>query len=225
MAGGQQCVDGGVLGAGAVGEAVSGGPWRAAVRRCPGLWLPQGRVSCGRTQAGTMPGDATLRGLAGVAPEVEPVGNLDGGGCPDAGAFCEERSTVTADDLDPRTFGQPGRDCARLAIRQQVNWSAGAQEIPEGPARPRRGPRRPSSRRHLVPPPDARSAAMTSGHGTSAGRQGAGRPSKKLAPAPRGPVRAGKTPCEPHRDRCAERPRLRGPDNGTLPAGSTGPWS
>ncbi|MGW1817426.1 hypothetical protein ACWCQM_28145 [Streptomyces sp. NPDC002125] len=36
----------------------------------------------------------------------------------------EERSTVTADDLDPRAFGQPGHDSARLTIRQQVNRPA-----------------------------------------------------------------------------------------------------
>jgi hypothetical protein len=46
---------------------------------------------------------------------------------------CKERSTVTADDLDPRAFGQPGRDRARLAIRQQVNWSAGLDVDQDGP--------------------------------------------------------------------------------------------
>jgi hypothetical protein len=87
VAGGQQRVDGGVLGAGAVGEAVSGGPWGAAVRRCLALCLLLGRLGGGRAQARAMAGDAPLGGFAEVAPEVETVGNLDGSGCPDAGAF------------------------------------------------------------------------------------------------------------------------------------------
>jgi hypothetical protein len=43
-----------------------------------------------------------------------PVGH---GEQPSAGAW-----TSAFDDLDPWAFGQPGRDRARLAIRQQVNW-------------------------------------------------------------------------------------------------------
>ncbi|MQY39803.1 hypothetical protein SRB17_78310 [Streptomyces sp. RB17] len=65
-----------------------------------------------------MAGDAPLGRFAEVAPEVEPVGDLDRGGRPDAGALGEERGAIAADDLDPRVLGQPGRDSARVAIWQ-----------------------------------------------------------------------------------------------------------
>jgi hypothetical protein len=56
---------------------------------------------------------------------VEPVGDLDGDRRANAGSLGEERGAIAADDLDPRTLGQPGRDAAGLAVRQQVYWSAG----------------------------------------------------------------------------------------------------
>lgn len=64
---------------------------------------------------------------------MKPVRHLDGGGCPDPGALGEERGTVTAHDLDPRAFGQPGGDRARFTIRQQTNRPAGLNVDQHGP--------------------------------------------------------------------------------------------
>lgn len=80
-----------------------------------------------------MAGDAPLGSFAEVAPEVEPVRDLDCGGRPDPGALGEERGTVTAHDLDPRVFGQPGGDRARFTIRQQVSRPAGLDVDQYGP--------------------------------------------------------------------------------------------
>lgn len=124
MAGGQQRVNGGVLGASTVREPVPGGPWRITVGRFWSQRLLCGRLGGGRAKAGPVAGDAPLGRFAEVAPQMEPVGDLDRGGRPDSGALGEEWSAVAADDLDPWALGQPGRDSARLAIRQQVHRSA-----------------------------------------------------------------------------------------------------
>ncbi len=131
VAGSQQCVDGGVLGAGAVGEPVSGGPRRPVLGRCRRvLWC---RLGEGRAEARAVARDASLSRFAEVAPEVEPIGNLDGGGRANAGALGEEWGAIAADDLDPRMIGQPGRDGASLAIRQQVHRPAGLDVDQHGP--------------------------------------------------------------------------------------------
>ncbi|GLX48718.1 hypothetical protein Shyhy01_16680 [Streptomyces hygroscopicus subsp. hygroscopicus] len=80
-----------------------------------------------------MAGDAPLSRFAEVAPEVEPVGDLDGGGRANAGTFGEERGAIAADNLDPRMLGQPGRDAASLTVGQQVHWSAGLDVDQHGP--------------------------------------------------------------------------------------------
>jgi hypothetical protein len=120
VASGQQRVDGGVLGAGTVGEPVPGGPWRPVFGRRRSRNLLRRRLGEGRAEARAVAGDTPLGRFAEVAPQVEPVGDLDRGGRPDAGAPGEEWSAVAADDLDPRALGHPGRDSDRLSIWQQV---------------------------------------------------------------------------------------------------------
>ncbi|GAB1338325.1 hypothetical protein ACE1SV_49150 [Streptomyces sp. E-15] len=56
--------------------------------------------------------------FAEVAPQMEPVGDLDGSGRPDAGALSKEQGPVATDDLDPRKFGRPSRGSALLATRE-----------------------------------------------------------------------------------------------------------
>ncbi len=82
--------------------------------------------------------DAPLGRFVEVASEVEPVGDLGRGGCPDPGALGEGRGAVAADDLDPRMFGRPGRHRARFTIRQVGPPVCGSRRRPARSRR--RGP-------------------------------------------------------------------------------------
>lgn len=104
VAGGQQRVDGGVLGAGAVGESVSGGPWRPTLGQFRSRSLLRRRLGEGRT-LGT-------RGCARRAsrPLRRSCARIGIGRRPGPGwvprSWHPRRSTgpVAADDLDPRVI-------------------------------------------------------------------------------------------------------------------------
>lgn len=129
----QERVNGGVPGPGAVGEPVPGRPWRT------GRFLFRGGLRLGfgdgrdkGSQAAAMLGDGPFCGLAQVVPEVPPVRDLDGLRGAGGGAFGEERRTVTADDLNARPFGEPGRQAGRLPVRQQIDGAAGLDVDEDG---------------------------------------------------------------------------------------------
>lgn len=58
-----------------------------------------------RTQAGAVPVDTLLSGLAEVVPEMPSVSDLEGLRGAAGGAFGVEEGTVPADDLDFGPFG------------------------------------------------------------------------------------------------------------------------
>lgn len=64
------------------------------------------------------------------------AGDLQSRRRPFAGAFGKERGTVAADHFDPRTFAEPGCERRRLAVRQQVYWSAALDLDQHGPVDP-----------------------------------------------------------------------------------------
>lgn len=125
MAGCQQRVDGGVPGPDPVGEPVAP-PGRVRLllrrRRFVGFLLPVGDQDA---QALAVAGDCPLSGLAEVVPQVPPVSDLDGLGCPGCGAFREERCAAPADDLDSGSLRQPCSQAGRLPVRQQIHRPAG----------------------------------------------------------------------------------------------------
>ncbi len=91
-----------------------------------GSWILSGS---GAGWAGSVPEPAgspngqrpSLGGLAQVVPEMPPVRHLHRLGCPDDGAFGEERCAIAADHLDPRPFREPGGQTGCLAVGQQVH--------------------------------------------------------------------------------------------------------
>ncbi len=125
MPGGQQCVNGGVLGAGPLSEAVPG-----RQRELDGF-LSEARSGSGSGVAGTRARrqwrcwGTALGGFAQVVPQMPPVRDLDRLRRPGCGAFCEERRPVPADDLDTGPLGKPGGQARCFSIRQEIDRTAG----------------------------------------------------------------------------------------------------
>lgn len=95
VTGGEESVDGGVLGAGAFGEPVPCRPGRRRGRLR--LFLRLLRLSRRGAQAAAVPVDALLGGFSQVVPEMPSVGDLEGLWGAAGGSFGEEGGPVTAD--------------------------------------------------------------------------------------------------------------------------------
>ncbi|MDQ0946532.1 hypothetical protein QFZ24_000455 [Streptomyces phaeochromogenes] len=93
-----------------------------SANRCP---AGQGDNAAGSgwrgPQAAAVPVDALLGSFAEVVPEMPSVGDLAGLWSAAGGSFGEERSPVTADDLDAGPLGEPGRERVCLPVGQQVD--------------------------------------------------------------------------------------------------------
>ena len=106
--GGQQCVNGGVLGTGALGEPVAGRPGRTGrLAFGRGLRPKAGGLRHEGSEAAAVLGDGSFGGFAQVVPEVPPVRDLDRLRRSGGGALGEERRSVPADDLDAGPLGEP----------------------------------------------------------------------------------------------------------------------
>src|SRR5690349_8320072 len=62
-----------------------------------------------------------LDGITQVAQQVPAVGDLHGVGSPLTDTVRAGTRAITRDDFDTRMSAQPGRECRRLTIRQQVD--------------------------------------------------------------------------------------------------------
>lgn len=132
--GGQQFVNGRVLGASAVGETMSGRPGRSQrvfelLRLGDGLrWLWRQDP-----QASTVGCDAPLGGFAQVVPQVPPVRHLHRLGRPGGGAFGEERCPIPADHLHPWPLRKPSGQAGSLPVGQQVHRAPAFDVDQDGP--------------------------------------------------------------------------------------------
>lgn len=129
----QQCVDVGVPGPGAVGETMAGRPWRARgilLRRRLRIGTGGGRDK--GAEAAAVLSDGPFGSLAHVVSEVPAVRDLDRLWSADGGTFGEERRPVTADHLNARPRGEPGRQAERLPVGQQVDGAAGLDVDEDG---------------------------------------------------------------------------------------------
>lgn len=129
----RQCVDVGVPGPGAVGETMAGRPWRARgiLLRCRLRIGTVGGRDKGTTAAAVL-SDGPFGSAAHVVPEVPAVRDLDRLWSADGGTFGQERRPVTADHLNARPRGEPGRQAGRFPIGQQVNGAAGLDVDEDG---------------------------------------------------------------------------------------------
>jgi hypothetical protein len=84
-----------------------------------------GLLGCRRAQAVAVAGNAALRRLGQVLPQVEPVGDLHGVGGAQAGAFGVGSRAVSADDLHAGEAGQPLGQRRGLAAGEQFDRCAG----------------------------------------------------------------------------------------------------
>jgi hypothetical protein len=81
-------------------------------------------------------GHAPSGGLAEVAPQMPPVGDLDRLGSADPGALGIERGPVLADDLDARPLRRPRGQRGGLPGGQHIQWPAGFAVDEHGPVDP-----------------------------------------------------------------------------------------
>lgn len=123
-----------MVGSGSVGEAVSSWPGRAGrVFELLRLGSRLGWIWRQHPQASAVVCDATLGGFAEVVPEVPPICHLHRLGCPNGGAFCEERCPVAADDFDPWPLREPSGQAGGLPVGQQVHWTPAFDVDQDGP--------------------------------------------------------------------------------------------